>query len=114
MDQAPEVIKEESTEKSASENENTTFANLLALGQMQNIANGGHGTDAVEFGDHIYDLPELPIPAELNMKHRYDPVVEQVTNLIMQHGKKSVAQRVGLSTSTLCNSLHNIYLYSVC
>ena len=106
MDQAPAVIKEESTDKSASENENTTFANLLALGQMQNIANGGHATDAVEFADHIYVLPELPIPSELNMKQRYDPVVQQVTNLIMQHGKKSVAQRVGLPNSSLCNSLH--------
>ena len=28
------------------------------------------------------------------MKHRYDPVVTQVTKLIMQDGKLSVAQRV--------------------
>lgn len=101
MDQAPEVIKEDKAHKSASENENTTFANLLALGQMQNIANGGHGTDTVEIPGLIYDLPDLPLPSDLHLKHRYDPVVEQVTNLIMQHGKKSVAQRVCCSISTV-------------
>ncbi|KAG9243878.1 30S ribosomal protein-like protein S7 [Calycina marina] len=94
MDQAPEVIKkEEASEKSASNNENTTFAHLLAMGQMRNIAAGGHGADEVQLEGLIYELPELPIASDLNLKHRYDPVIEQVTNLIMQHGKKSVAQR---------------------
>jgi small subunit ribosomal protein S7 len=43
---------------------------------------------------HKFGLPELPIPSELHMKYRYDPVVKQVTNLIMKHGKLKTAQRV--------------------
>jgi small subunit ribosomal protein S7 len=41
-----------------------------------------------------FDMPTLPLPKDGHMKHRYDPVVDQVTNLLMRHGKKSVAQRV--------------------
>jgi small subunit ribosomal protein S7 len=41
-----------------------------------------------------FELPVLPIPKDAHVKHRYDPVVEQVTNLLMRHGKKSAAQRV--------------------
>ncbi|KKY19406.1 putative 30s ribosomal protein s7 [Diplodia seriata] len=44
--------------------------------------------EGVKFG-----LVPFPMPAENRLKSRYDPVVEQVTNLLMQHGKKSVAQR---------------------
>ncbi len=42
----------------------------------------------------IFGLPELPLPSKSHLKHRYDPIVEQVTNLLMQDGKKSIAQRV--------------------
>ncbi|KAH8599943.1 30S ribosomal protein-like protein S7 [Bisporella sp. PMI_857] len=100
LDKAPEVIKEKSNDKSAADS--TTFQNLLALGQVENIAAGGHGTDEVNIANFDpnwayqspqYDLPELPLPSQNNMKHRYDPLVQQVTNLIMRHGKKSVAQR---------------------
>ncbi|OQO13338.1 hypothetical protein B0A48_01566 [Cryoendolithus antarcticus] len=38
-------------------------------------------------------LPALPIPARSQQEHRYDPVVEQVTNLLMVDGKKAAAQR---------------------
>lgn len=65
---------------------------------MENIAAGGHGSDPVVM-DHKYGIPELPLASNLNLKRRYDPVVNQVTNLIMRHGKKSVAQRVGSSVS---------------
>lgn len=41
-----------------------------------------------------FEMPSLPLPKDGHVKHRYDPVVEQVTNLLMQHGKKSVAQSV--------------------
>ncbi|KAK0664766.1 37S ribosomal protein S7 [Lasiodiplodia hormozganensis] len=44
--------------------------------------------EGVKFG-----VVPFPLPAENRLKSRYDPVVEQVTNLLMQHGKKSVAQR---------------------
>ncbi|KAH7083105.1 ribosomal protein S7 domain-containing protein [Paraphoma chrysanthemicola] len=39
-----------------------------------------------------FEMPSLPLPKDGHVKHRYDPVVEQVTNLLMRHGKKSVAQ----------------------
>ena len=83
----------------------TSFANLLALGQMENIAAGGHGEDPVNFG-HKFEMPgetdaegSYKIPSTDMMKHRYDPVVTQVTNLLMKDGKKSAAQRVGSSVS---------------
>jgi small subunit ribosomal protein S7 len=41
-----------------------------------------------------FEMPSLPLPKDGHVKHRYDPVVEQVTNLLMRHGKKSVAQSV--------------------
>ncbi|KAF2744723.1 ribosomal protein S7 [Sporormia fimetaria CBS 119925] len=40
-----------------------------------------------------FPLPSLPLPQGSHVKHRYDGIVEQVTNLIMRHGEKSVAQR---------------------
>lgn len=41
-----------------------------------------------------FEMPTLPLPKDGHVKHRYDPVVEQVTNLLMRHGEKSVAQSV--------------------
>lgn len=41
-----------------------------------------------------FEMPSLPLPKGSHVKHRDDPVVEQVTNLLMRHGKKSVAQSV--------------------
>jgi small subunit ribosomal protein S7 len=41
-----------------------------------------------------FGLPALPLPSELNLHHRYDPLIEQFTGLLIQHGKKGVAQRV--------------------
>ncbi|PQE29536.1 hypothetical protein CJF32_00003276 [Rutstroemia sp. NJR-2017a WRK4] len=98
-DKSPEIIKEEnkntsSASASALENsdENLSFENLIAMAQMQNVANGGHVFDPETEG-HKFGLPTLPIPSDSNLKYRYDPVVSQVTNLLMRHGKKSVAQR---------------------
>ncbi|KAF2220481.1 ribosomal protein S7 domain-containing protein [Elsinoe ampelina] len=44
--------------------------------------------EGVKFG-----LPDLPIPARNHKDYRYDPVVDQVTNLMMRHGEKAKAQR---------------------
>jgi small subunit ribosomal protein S7 len=41
-----------------------------------------------------FGLPALPLPSDLNLHHRYDPLIEQFTGLLIQHGKKGVAQRV--------------------
>jgi small subunit ribosomal protein S7 len=94
-EKAPGVIKED-MDKTRDAVEHTSFANLMALGQMEAIATGGHASD-VETPGHLFELPNLPLPSTSNLKHRYDPVVEQVTKLIMRHGKLSVAQRVSLS-----------------
>lgn len=67
--------------------ENTTFGNLLALGELEKASNG-------ELVGHKFGLPDLPLPKDGNLHYRYDPVVDQVTNLLMVHGKLSVAQRV--------------------
>lgn len=57
-----------------------------------------------------FEMPTLPLPKDGHVKHRYDPVVEQVTNLLMRHGKKSVAQRVRrfLCTVSIVYSADNI------
>ena len=97
-DKAPEVIKEEMDGNKA---DSTSFANLLSLGQLESIAAGGHGIDpvTVDTVGHKYGLPDLPLPKNANFKYRYDPIVAQVTNLLMKDGKLSVAQRVGSSVS---------------
>ena len=43
---------------------------------------------------HIFDLPTLPLPKNDRLKERYDPLILQVTNLLMRDGKKGLAQRV--------------------
>lgn len=48
----------------------------------------------LETAGHNFELPALPLPSRMHMKHRYDPIVKQVTNLLMRDGKLSVAQRV--------------------
>lgn len=101
-DKAPEVIKEDIKDTKASASaEAMTFENLLAMGQMENIANGGTAEDPVDHikVGHKYGLPELPLPPNANLHYRYDTVVEQVTNLLMRDGKLSQAQRVGSSVS---------------
>jgi small subunit ribosomal protein S7 len=45
-----------------------------------------------------FEMPSLPLPKDGHIKYRYDPVVEQVTNLLMRHGEKSVAQSVGFQS----------------
>ena len=96
-EQAPEVLKKETDEKAAAapETEGTTFDNLLALGQMEAISLGGEASDVTpEMIGHKFPLPELPLAPFSNRKERYDPIVDQVTNLIMKHGRLSAAQRV--------------------
>jgi small subunit ribosomal protein S7 len=69
----------------------------------QSSANSGMDMGLVDFGSASqlpetpglkFEMPTLPLPKDGHVQRRYDPVVEQVTNLLMRHGKKSVAQRV--------------------
>ncbi|TWU77712.1 hypothetical protein ED733_008424 [Metarhizium rileyi] len=51
---------------------------------------------------HKFGLPKKPYPEGFNMKQRYHPVLEQLTRLLMRHGKLSVAQR---NVATVMNFL---------
>lgn len=42
---------------------------------------------------HKFPLPALPLASNAHKDYRYDPVIKQTTNLLMQDGKLSVAQR---------------------
>ena len=57
---------------------------------------------------HLFGLPDLPLPSKQHIRHRYDPIVEQFTNLLMQDGKLSRAQRVRPSVP-----LSNRWMYFV-
>ena len=48
---------------------------------------------STESEGHKYPLPTLPLASNMHKDYRYDPVVKQVTNLMMVDGKLSVAQR---------------------
>ena len=43
---------------------------------------------------HKFGMPPNPMPKQSHLRKRYDPLVEQVTNLLMRHGKKAAAQKV--------------------
>lgn len=43
---------------------------------------------------HKFGIPPNPLPPQSHLRKRYDPLIEQVTNLLMQHGKKATAQKV--------------------
>lgn len=80
QDKAPEVIKEE----------------IQPAKRTNALASTGEA-DRVPAAGYKFDLPALPLPSKSHLRHRYEPLVEQVTNLMMRDGKKSVAQRVGPS-----------------
>ncbi|EMC98044.1 hypothetical protein BAUCODRAFT_67254 [Baudoinia panamericana UAMH 10762] len=42
---------------------------------------------------HKFPLPSLPLPPTARKDERYDPIVTQLTNLLMRDGKKATAQR---------------------
>ncbi|KAI8234184.1 37S ribosomal protein S7 [Colletotrichum sp. SAR 10_86] len=42
---------------------------------------------------HKFPLPVLPLPPHSHLKSRYHPMIDQLTNLMMRDGKKSLAQR---------------------
>lgn len=64
-----------------------------ALSQLELTALGLNPFD-VAFTGHKFELPELPIPGKMHMKYRYEPVIQQLTRLLMRDGKLSKAQSV--------------------
>ncbi|KAH6690663.1 30S ribosomal protein S7 [Plectosphaerella plurivora] len=84
----------------------SVVSNGDAQRDLEVIANGGILLDPSEV-DQNRDLaprnsygpglkwapPTLPLGPNSKVRERYHPVLDQVTNLLMRHGKKSVAQR---------------------
>ena len=58
------------------------------------IAALSNSNDGLRNQGHIYGLPTLPLTKNMHLKHREDPLVDQVTKLIMQSGRLSRAQSV--------------------
>ena len=77
--------------------ENEVLTQLVSTAKRsrdpKNIKESGMST-AISNPGHIFALPELPLPENDRLKHRYDPLILQVTNLLMRDGKKGLAQRV--------------------
>ncbi|KAI9841368.1 MAG: hypothetical protein M1837_000751 [Sclerophora amabilis] len=79
--QAPQVIQENIPSSSKAKG-SRSYSTLVSTADT-----------SVDVRGHKFDLPELPLPSNAHIKHRYDPLVKQVTNLLMRDGKLSVAQR---------------------
>ena len=89
-DKAPEVMKRGSQNQSPNGTRSfSTYARRRAEVDMTEA-----GRSDVNQKGHIFDLPSLPLPSDAHLKHRYDPIVKQITGLIMRDGKLGVAQRV--------------------
>lgn len=75
---------------SASSGANEIDPSMIPSAEQRALYAAAPSTPAV---NHKFPLPTLPLPPRANHEHRYDPVVEQITNLLMQDGKKATAQR---------------------
>jgi small subunit ribosomal protein S7 len=71
----------------------TSPENEAALNQLRMIEYGLTPLDPTVEG-HKYGLPDLPLPEDKKVKHRYDAVITQITRLLMRDGKLAKAQRV--------------------
>lgn len=89
QEKAPKIIQEEAKQSSPSGTRSFSTSARRSTDVMASSQQFGMETQDDGFG-----LPALPLPSTANMKYRYDPVVKQVTNLLMRDGKLSVAQRV--------------------
>ncbi|OJD40727.1 30s ribosomal protein s7 [Diplodia corticola] len=88
----PKVMRDSLKNSSGAKGSRSYSTSAVRRQEQTAVASGPVTTpmtaEGVKFG-----LVPFPMPAENRLKSRYDPVVEQVTNLLMEHGKKSVAQR---------------------
>jgi hypothetical protein len=79
-------------------------AQTLILGDVAGpLELGGQGVQVVSAAStpavgHKFPLPTLPLPSKMHVKHRYDPLLVQLTRLLMKDGKLSKAQRVQFLT----------------
>jgi small subunit ribosomal protein S7 len=92
------AFQRQDTSLSGMESESSVDPSIIESGTsvLSNPATTETAKPGVKFG-----LPALPLPSELNRHHRYDPLIEQFTGVIMRHGKKGVAQRVITLVPTL-------------
>ena len=95
----PEVLKEKPEFKTPN---GTRSFSTMARRRADVVTTTREGS-AVNSPGHLFGLPELPIPARAHLKHRYEPIVQQVTGLIMRSGKLGVAQRVRSSVALHCD-----------
>lgn len=56
-----------------------------------------------------FQMPPLPLPKTEHVKHRYDPLVDQFTKLLMKDGKLSMAQKV----CRLCLVFLKLYIWRI-
>lgn len=89
------IPNQEQREQFASE----TFMQLEEAGASQILAESE--SEPLPEG-LIYPAPATPLSREMIKDTRYDPIVEQLTNLIMRDGKKATAQR---NMATILNIL---------
>lgn len=85
-EKAPKVLQEQIAPKGSRAFSTAARRNQAALSVPES-------SEAETLG-HIFDLPDLPLPKDSHLKYRYDPIIKQVTGLLMQDGKLGVAQRV--------------------
>ncbi|KAL8960624.1 MAG: hypothetical protein Q9193_002702 [Seirophora villosa] len=88
QEKAPKVMQEQV--QSTSAKGTRSFSTSARPRQEAMVSSQDSG---VEASGHIFDLPSLPLPANMHFKYRHAPIVKQVTNLLMRDGKLSVAQR---------------------
>ncbi|KAF2689950.1 ribosomal protein S7 [Lentithecium fluviatile CBS 122367] len=99
QDKLPKVMKDAiktqpNTAPKGSRAYSTTTASIAGDGGLDmGLVDFKPPTTAPQIPGLRFALPVLPIPKDAHVKHRYDPVVDQVTNLLMRHGKKAAAQR---------------------
>ncbi|KAL8952905.1 MAG: hypothetical protein Q9222_001195 [Ikaeria aurantiellina] len=88
QEKAPKVMQEQV--QSSSPQGTRSFSTSARHRQQAMISFEDSGVQAA---GHSFDLPALPLGENMHLKHRYAPIVRQVTNLLMRDGKLSVAQR---------------------
>jgi small subunit ribosomal protein S7 len=87
----PKVLKED---LNSTRPKGTRSFSTIARQHMEMTSLEPQASSNIPITNDEAPAPGIPIPRDLMMKHRYDPLVEQMTNLIMRDGKKATAQRV--------------------
>lgn len=88
-DKAPKVLQEKA--KASSPSGSRSYSTSARKQQEAIIRFEDQGIEGL---NHNFDLPELPLGPREHFRYRYDPVVKQITMLLMRDGKLATAQRV--------------------